>query len=355
VSSQVKKHWRASGRVRLAWTMRIEQWDPADEKTLLACHAVYCAAAEADEPVEPLTSAITLRELLTSGWEGDPGENWVGYDDSGAVVGWYRLELPDLENKERGFLLPTVHPAARRRGTGRELLRHAAQRATANGRTLLDGVVAEDGAGEEFARALGAKFTIAEVRRVQSLRKIAPGTITELRADAARASNGYSLVSWTGPIPERYLAGAAGVFNAFNDAPHPEGIEDATWDADRVRERTGRLVRAGAVRAYGLAALHDATGEMAGFTIVDIDQETPHWGRQQLTAVTRAHRGHQLGLLLKVGMLDLLAAAEPQVESISTGNAAQNAHMIAVNERLGYEVVKPGWHFYELPVDAVQS
>ncbi len=49
-------------------------------------------------------------------------------------------------------------------------------------------------------------------------------------------------------------------------------------------------------------------------------------------------------------MLERLAQAEPQLEWIATGNAAANAHMIAVNETLGYEVVKPGWRFYEMPV-----
>ena len=49
-------------------------------------------------------------------------------------------------------------------------------------------------------------------------------------------------------------------------------------------------------------------------------------------------------------MLELLAAAEPQLEWIETGNAAVNEHMIAVNEQLGYKVAEPGWRFYEMPV-----
>ena len=83
-----------------------------------------------------------------------------------------------------------------------------------------------------------------------------------------------------------------------------------------------------------------------------LDPGHPQWGFQQLTAVVRAHRGHRLGLLVKTAMLDMLADAEPQLEWIATGNAAENAHMIAVNERLGYEVVPPSWNTYELPVGA---
>lgn len=330
--------------------MHIAQWDPADEKTVLACYEVHRAAAQADDPVEPPMSEGTFRVYLSEGFDHNPGEAWAAHDEDGAVSGFYRLELPDLENRDRAFLGLVVRPAARRGGTGRELLRHGAGRAAANARTILDGVAVTGGAGEAFAQAIGAKLSLSEVRRIQYLGKIAPGVLASLRADAARAAAGYSLVSWTGEIPEEYLAGTAEVFNAFNDAPHIEGSDEEVWDAVRVRERTGTLQRLGVMRGYGIAALHDATGEMAGFTAVVVDPECPQWGFQQLTAVVRAHRGHRLGLLVKTAMLGLLADAEPQLEWIATGNAAENAHMIAVNEQLGYEVVPPGWNFYEIPV-----
>ena len=137
------------------------------------------------------------------------------------------------------------------------------------------------------------------------------------------------------------------MINAFEDAPRGENVEPEVWDADRIRERTGTPVRAGLLRSYSVAAQHDATGEMAAYTGVLVDPETPEWGFQQLTAVIRSHRGHRLGLLVKTAMLELLAEAEPQLEHIQTGNAAANQHMIAVNEQLGYEVVDPGWQFYE--------
>jgi len=132
-----------------------------------------------------------------------------------------------------------VHPAARRRGTGRELVRHAAARAAGHGRSFLDGVTLAGSAGDAFARAMGATLAIEEVRRVQDLRKIAPGLIASLRETAARAAAGYSLVTWTGPVPDEYLGQVAGVYNAFGDAPRGEGHEASAWDADRIRERAG--------------------------------------------------------------------------------------------------------------------
>jgi GNAT superfamily N-acetyltransferase len=334
--------------------MRVVRWDPADLNTASACYEVHRSAHLADEPHEPPMSAGTFGMVLAQGWEGLPGEVWVvPGDTTGTVMAYYRLDLPDLENTDRAFALPTVHPAVRRRGIGRELVRHAAQRTAENGRSILDSVVLEDSAGEAFAAATGAKLALEEVRRVQDLRAIAPGTIASLRETASRAATGYSLVTWTGPVPDEYCGQVAGVFNAFNDAPRGEGVEPEEWDADRIRERTGRTLRAGHHRGYTVAALHDASGEMAAFTGIVIAPEHPEWAFQMLTAVTRPHRGHRLGLLVKTAMLEWLASAEPGVERIATGNAATNEHMIAVNETLGYEVVKPGYRFYEMPVATV--
>jgi hypothetical protein len=54
------------------------------------------------------------------------------------------------------------------------------------------------------------------------------------------------------------------------------------------------------------------------------------------TVVIRKHRGHRLGLLAKIAMMELLATTEPQLERISTWNAENNEHMIAINEAIGY-------------------
>jgi GNAT superfamily N-acetyltransferase len=343
------------GQMRLAERMRIERWDSGDTATAMACYEVFLAAHAADEPIEPPDSAGTFCTFLAKGHQRMPSEVWTAVPAAGsAVAGFYQLGLPDLENKDRAWVLPYVHPAARRRGTGRELVRHAAARAAGHGRSFLDGVTLAGSAGDAFARAMGATLAIEEVRRVQDLRKIAPGLIASLRETAARAAAGYSLVTWTGPVPDEYLGQVADVYNAFGDAPRGEGHEASAWDAGRIKERAGVLLQAGYLRGYAVAAIADATGEMAALTEIAIDPEHPEWAFQQLTAVTRAHRGHRLGLLVKSAMLEWLASAEPRVERVATGNAASNEHMIAVNEALGYEVVEPGYRHCELAVAGVR-
>lgn len=332
--------------------MRIVRLDAADDDVLRACHEVHKAASAVDEPVTPPQSLGVFRVWVTEGWDCNPGEVWyVPGEAEGEVLAWYRLGLPDLENLDRAFVMPVVRPQARRRGIGHELLRHAARRASANARTILFSMAAQDGAGDAFARRVGAKLGLVEARRILDLHKVAEGQFAGLRQEAAAKAGGYTLVRWTGPTPEEYLDRVAEAFNAMNDAPRDEGYEDDIWDADRVRDRADRLLRLTDVRGYTVVALHDASGEMAGLTQVEIDPETPDWGFQGLTAVTRPHRGHRLGLLTKATMLEWLATAEPQLERIETGNAAVNDHMIAVNETLGYELFEPGWQSCEIDVD----
>src|ERR1700743_1091304 len=231
--------------------MRIEQPDPADEKIARACYDVMLAAHEADDPVEPAMSYEKVRLYLPQGWEETPGalgtnpptERCTAVDGADAVVGYYRMNLPDLENLDEANNGPVVHPAARRRGIGRELLRHEGSRARANGRTRIGASVTAGTAGDALAQAVGARLDPEEGRRLQYLREIPPGTVAALRASAEQAAAGYSLVSWAGHTPDEYCGPLAEVFNAFNDAPHGENTQPEQWDAERVRDRTGLHVR----------------------------------------------------------------------------------------------------------------
>jgi GNAT superfamily N-acetyltransferase len=328
--------------------MRIEPLDFADTETMLACHRVYLAAHDTDAPDGPWFGARAFGGWMRTAWYGEPREIWTARTPDG-VTGWYRLLLPVRENRHRASLELIVHPEQRRRGTGRVLLRHAVQRAIACGRSTLAGNSPEGSPGEAFARAAGARDGLTGVSRVQNLKALPP--LDGLRAVAGQAAAGYRLVSWSGVVPDTYLDGVAAVFNALGDAPRSAGSQPQVWDAQRVREDFNDLSPEYAQRGYSIAALAATSGEMAALTQVFVDPEVPAWGMQGMTAVARPHRGHRLGLLVKLAMLDLLAQAEPGLERIATDNAESNDHMIAVNEAIGYRTSGPPftrWKF-DLP------
>jgi len=172
-----------------------------------------------------------------------------------------------------------------------------------------------------------------------------------LLADAQPHAAGYSIRRWTGPTPADLVNGVCVLFSTMADAPHDEAYEPETWDAARLAADEERAAARGS-RDYSIAAIHDNTGDMAALTQVTVDPaQPPGWAHQQITAVTRAHRGHRLGMLLKVMMLGWLAEAEPQIRHIVTYNAVPNQYMIAVNEALGHRV-SDYFQSYELPVEA---
>jgi RimJ/RimL family protein N-acetyltransferase len=326
--------------------MRIERWEPGDEAAAGACHEVWRAAKETDDPFGSPKSARVLGAWLKRSFTNHPGEVWLARDAPGApVVAWYRLGLPDRENREASSLHLIVHPDRRRHGIGTELLDHATKQAQAHGRIRLTGEAREKGSGEAFAARHQATRGVAEVRRMLDVAAIPDGQLGKLRDEATSKAAGYTLVTWVGPTPEKHQDPIAAAHEAMNDAPHNPGFEARRWDAQRVREDDAQNEAFG-FRWYSVVAVHDATGQAAALTQVFVDPEDPDWAHQGLTAVPRAHRGHRLGLLVKTAMLQWLAEAEPRVRRIDTGNADSNKHMIAINEALGFRVRGPGWVSY---------
>jgi GNAT superfamily N-acetyltransferase len=332
--------------------MHIERLDLADTDTIRGCFEMYLAAERVDEPDGPFFTERPFRGWLTVGWGGDPREIWLAREPEGSVAGWYKLELPDLENRDHADLTLMVHPARRRRGLGRALLEHAADRAAANGRSVLNGAARSGSDGEPFARGTGAERGLIDVQRVMDVRAMSDEQLARLREGAERAAAGYSLLTWTGLVPEEFLDRAAVLFAALNDAPHDPHVAPAAWDAQRVRERVNGLRAHYGLRAYAVAAVSD-DGEPAAITEVAVDPADPGWGHQMLTGVTRQHRGHRLGLLVKTAMAEWLRTAEPALERIQTWNAQSNRYMIAVNEALGYTILGQPSSWYRLEVSAV--
>ncbi len=79
-----------------------------------------------------------------------------------------------------------------------------------------------------------------------------------------------------------------------------------------------------------LAAYTDATIEAARRTQASID----------ITYALPEHRGHSLGLAVKLAHHRTLRAAVPECRFVLTDNADDNVHMNAVNEAMGYRLVE---------------
>ena len=177
--------------VLFAKGMRITRWELPDGDGWQACHHVFEAAARADDPAGPPMTARMFRGFLAFGWGGDPREVWiVPGEAAGTASAWYRLVFPDLENTGQAGLSLVVDPAARRRGLGTALLRHALARAAAGGRSTVRGEVLDGSAGEAFIRSAGGSPGLTEERRALDLGTLPAGLIGRLRGEAERAAAG---------------------------------------------------------------------------------------------------------------------------------------------------------------------
>ena len=329
--------------------MHIERFDAGtDLEWVNACYEMHVAAAPVDVPGEPPMSDHAFAGWLRMHWTGERPETWLARDATGAPCGWYSLILPRRENTHLAYIEPLVGLLHRRRGIGTALVRHAAGRAHEEGRVVLAADATLGSAGEAFSRALGARAGMPEASRVLHVHAIPGGHLARLRARAGTAAHGYSLLSWEGPAPEAHTGQVAALYQAGEDAPLEDGHEVRRWDTARVHEAERRIAEQG-VRHYAVAARDDRTGDLVALTELETDPQTPGWAYQCLTVVARAHRGHRLGLLVKVAMLELLAGREPGLERIVTGNADVNEHMIAINAELGYQVLDH-WLSWELAV-----
>ena len=248
-----------------------------------------------------------------------------------------------------------VQPEARRRGIGTALWGELYRIATEAGRTSFVGFTghrpcpeceqlpAPTGvgavpvdAGSRFALACG--FALEQAERLSVLDLPLPdGLLDRLAAQTLLHAQGYAIRTWQGPTPPDLLAGVAAMQATLStDAPR-SGIdwEQEAWDAERQRREDE--VNAATGTSYGAVAL-TAAGEVVAYTLLVREYERPEHAVQWNTVVASAHRGHRLGLAVKVANLRQLAEAE-DVGRVLTWNAGENDHMLAINTALGFRPV----------------
>ena len=171
------------------------------------------------------------------------------------------------------------------------------------------------------------------------------GRREELHAEVAgaRDASAYRVLTFEAPWPAKYIEDQCALFRCMStDEPHgDEGHEEEIWDADRVDENDALRAARGA-RFLIAVAEHRASGRLVACTELLLAADVPGQAWQMLTVVRPEHRGHRLGLAIKLANAEELARVAPEVRVIITGNAAVNAPMIAVNEIMGFEVASDG-------------
>lgn len=182
-----------------------------------------------------------------------------------------------------------------------------------------------------------AGFELTQTETCSRLPLPADETIAAtLTAEALEKSGGYRTVSWAGPTPEEHRRDLVTLISAFHLDMPAAGIVEAevNFDIERLIEGDRRLEALGIV-SLTTAAQHIESGRLVGHTRLDLLPGS-HAVVQEDTLVLKEHRGHRLGLLMKMANLRQLNAIAPERTFIQTWNAGENAWMWAINERMGF-------------------
>ncbi len=294
-----------------------------------------------DSPFEPDETPYSMEMEIRHGWDEEPSRHFLAVAGDGPV-GLVAVGTSDYDNPELAALWLAIDPAVRRRGHGSALLGAVLDVCREMERPNIMVESWSDPGVDAFASLHGFRRGMVSACRRHHLHEVPDGLVDELYAEALPHAGDYELMRVHGRTPDELIERLAEATAAINDAPLDDlDVEDDEFPPERIRAyETAQLARGPGF--YRILALHRATGQVAGHTVVAVDSEHPSYGEQHDTAVVTGHRGHRLGLLLKADMVRWLREVEPQLERVDTWNAVSNTHMIAVNERLGYRLLAEG-------------
>ena len=275
----------------------------------------------------------------------------------GRVVGRANAILPREEGSRSAYLEVNVLREVWGQGLGTAALAVLEDAAQARGRTVLQ-IWAEhpEAAGQRltpptsggsipadhvarFLQAHGYTLEQVELKSGVDLTRGHAEREALLPPTLATAS-GYRVVSWVGRTPTAFVERYAGLKATMStDAPVGDlEIDEQAWDADRVTRADDRHEAAGTTLLV-TCAQHEGTGELVAFTELFLGPDPSAATIQGDTLVTRQHRGHRLGTLVKLAALQQWRALAPASPRVLTWNAAENQAMLAINHALGFQTL----------------
>ena len=315
-----------------------------DDAEVAAAHVALTASRNHGRPWAKRTSlrefAVDLRSTSTI----ERLEPWVALVD-GEVAGVALQWFPLLDNTRFTWGEVDVHPRLRRRGAGGALVERIVDRTREEGRTtvLIESHVPDAGREDHphvrFAERHGFAWANTEIRRLLDL-PLDPDRLEQLAAASAARSEGYRVESFAGRLPEELRSSYCDCWNQLAvDAPTGEvDFEAESLSPDTYLEELDRLARQGRRMLHTVAVTPE--GEVVAYNDLVLSDDDPDEVMQWGTLVRREHRGHRLGMAVKVRGLQELARVAPASRRVQTCNAEQNAHMVGVNEELGFRRVE---------------
>ena len=267
-------------------------------------------------------------------------ERQLDDSEAGAEVGWLDVQvLPEFQGRGIGRALSdAIEDLARELGQSR-LITYAVSADAPGERLVAPTGFGSVAAGNREVRFLLARgWTLEQVERGSRFALPAdPAALAALRAAAEMHSPDYRVLTWSGATPAELLDDLATLQTRMSTDAPSAGLGEPldVWTADRFANKEALLLDA-PMQLFTAAALHEPSGRLGGFTRLNAPNDVSRTVNQWDTIVLREHRGHRLGMLLKVANLQLLERDAPGHPSVLTWNAEENRPMLGVNEAVGF-------------------
>ena len=170
---------------------------------------------------------------------------------------------------------------------------------------------------------------------------------------SAREAADYRMLTFLSPWPEEFAEDEWELFRVMStDEPHGDGEkEEEFWDEARMAE-DDELPDSVAPPSCAPWPSTCRRAALVAMTEILVCEDEPQQSWQLITVVHPEHRGHRLGLAVKLANLEFLSRHSPGIRFVVTGNAAVNAPMIAVNDMMGFRIPGEGifWQKHLEPV-----
>jgi GNAT superfamily N-acetyltransferase len=248
---------------------------------------------------------------------------WIAEEDGGlAGFAWTDFKWWAAEPGIGGTFL-IVRPESRRRGHGAALYDEAERHLREHGAWKLEAHVTDDD-GRRFAERRG--YREARRERLSQL-EVDDADLSELPAlEEQKAAEGFRLVPLR-DLRDRTRELHALWEEAAKDIPSDDPHGDIDFDEWQRETMANPLLDLDG----SVTVVH---GERpVAFAWLLVDREGAR-GEHDLTGTLRAYRGRGLARLAKLAAIRW--CRENGIRRLTTGNDAENAPMLAINDRLGY-------------------